>query len=60
MLHGENDPHPAHETHALLSQHIPEIRLIAYPHCGDEPWHERHAHAAFLADLKAWLTQHAA
>lgn len=55
MFHGEEDPHPGPETHALLRRTIPHLDYVGYPRCGHTPWIERHARERFLGDLTAWL-----
>jgi pimeloyl-ACP methyl ester carboxylesterase len=55
MLHGEDDPHPGRATFQTLRRHIPQIRYRGFPRCGHQPWAERRARGAFLAELREWL-----
>lgn len=55
MIHGDIDPHPGAETHALLRRFIPHIEYIQLDRCGHEPWRERHAHSRFVELVRTWL-----
>ena len=59
MLHGEDDPHPAHATFQTLRVVIPTLELLTWPRCGHAPWNERHAREAFVQKLCAFLRAHA-
>ena len=58
MLHGHDDPHPGPMIRDSLLPHIPQLEYVGIPHCGHEPWRERHGREPFLTALRGWLREH--
>jgi pimeloyl-ACP methyl ester carboxylesterase len=59
MLHGDYDPHPGPMIRDHLKPYLPDLEYVELPHCGHDPWRERHAHQAFFTALRRWLMLHA-
>jgi pimeloyl-ACP methyl ester carboxylesterase len=52
MLHGADDPHPGRMIRDGLLPVIPHLEYVEFPRCGHDPWRERHAREAFLAEVR--------
>jgi pimeloyl-ACP methyl ester carboxylesterase len=55
MLHGDYDPHPAHEIRDSLMPYLPQLEYVEMENCGHYPWIEKSQSGTFFPMLKSWL-----
>lgn len=55
LVQGDYDPHPGTMIRDGLRARIPHLEYLELPHCGHEPWCERHAREPFFKSVHGWL-----